>query len=152
MNTLNYFGYASNLKQSLFQERIGNDHPLASHVVRLMDYQLRFNHKQPNGEGRANITPKADSHVYGIVYVINEKHLDYLLNSEPGYKMITIKVDVLNDNQTLEAITFIDETANEEDFVPPNDYLQIIIDAAKQYKFPEEYIDYIVSIATKKQP
>ncbi|CAF1201734.1 unnamed protein product [Rotaria sp. Silwood1] len=150
MNNINYFGYASNLKQSLFEERIGNDHPLSVNIARLIDYQFRFNHKQENGKGRANIVPKKDSYVYGIVYLINEKHLDYLLKTEPGHRMIKINIELINNNKIIEAITFIDETTCDEDFVPSNEYLQIIIDAAKQYNFPQTYIDYITSIAKPK--
>ncbi|CAF2538203.1 unnamed protein product [Rotaria sp. Silwood2] len=151
MNNINYFGYASNLKQSLFEERIGNNHPLSVNIARLIDYQFRFNHRQENGEGRANIMAKKGSYVYGLVYLINEKHLDYLLKTEPGHKMIKINIELVNDNKIIEAITFIDETTNEEDFTPSNEYLQTIINAAKQHKFPREYIDYIISIANIKQ-
>ncbi|UJR19186.1 hypothetical protein I4U23_022316 [Adineta vaga] len=68
MNRLNYFGYTRNLKESLLKEKIGGNRPLSVHA--------------------ANIVPKKGSYMYGLVYVISDEHQDYLLNTEPAYRMI----------------------------------------------------------------
>ncbi|UJR11469.1 hypothetical protein I4U23_015648 [Adineta vaga] len=146
MNQFNYFGYASNLKESLLEERIGGDHPLSIHAGRLNDYQFRFNHMQPNGDGRANIVPKKRAYVYGLVYVISNKHREYLLKTEPGYRVIEVDIELENDQSIIRAITFIDETNIENDFLPSNEYLQTIIDGAREHQFSENYINSIVSI------
>ncbi|CAF1528693.1 unnamed protein product [Adineta steineri] len=134
MNTFNYFSYASNLKESLLAERIGNDHPISVNIGRLNDYQFRFNHKQIDGYRRANIVPMKGSSVNGLVYVINEKHKDYLLKTEPGYKIIEVNIELDCDHN----------------FLPSNEYLQTIINGAKDHHFSKDYIDYIISIANNK--
>ncbi|CAF0817370.1 unnamed protein product [Adineta steineri] len=150
MDTFNYFGYASNLKESLLEERIGDDHPIGVNIGRLNDYHFRFNHKQIDGYGRANIVPMKGSCVNGLVYVINEKHKDYLLKTEPGYKIIEVNIELDCDHSIIQAITFIDETNIQQDFLPSNEYLQTIINGAKDHHFSKEYIDYIISIANNK--
>ncbi|CAF1006828.1 unnamed protein product [Adineta ricciae] len=146
MDRLNYFGYASNLKESLLKERIGGDHPLSVDVGRLLDYELRFNHQQPNGEGRANIVPKKGSYIYGLVYGINNEHRDLLFKTEPGYRMIEVDIELQSDQSTIRAITFIDETSPSENYRPSNEYLRTIIDGACEHDFPQDYIDSIISI------
>lgn len=145
MDRLNYLGYASNLKESLLEERIGGDHPLSVDVGRLFDYELRFNHQQPNGEGRANIVPKKGSYIYGLVYGISNQHRDSLLKTEPGYRMIEVDIELQSDHSTIRAITFIDETSSSENYRPSDEYLRTIIDGACEHGFPQDYIDSIIS-------
>ncbi|CAF3389257.1 unnamed protein product [Rotaria socialis] len=66
--------------------------------------------------------------------------------SEPGYKMIEINIELVDDNRIVEAITFIDEATSEENFIPPKEYVQTIVNGAKAHKFPQNYINYIISI------
>lgn len=65
--------------------------------------------------------------------------------------MIQINIELVDNNRIVEAITFIDENTNEESFTPPNEYVQTIVSGAKEHKFPQNYIDYIISIANIQQ-
>lgn len=74
MKKLNYFAFASNLKESLFEERIGHDRPLSVNVGRLIDYALCFNHRQADGQGRANIIKKKIL-IYMELFILSMKNI-----------------------------------------------------------------------------
>ena len=138
-----YFAYASNLKTSLLEERIGSK--INNYVGgRLPDYGFRFNRKNPDGSARGNILESESEDVFGVVYQIEEKYRSKLLQSEPGYVLISLQIETEQGN--LESFTFLSES-DDDDIYPTKDYLQSIIQGAKEHKLPEEYTDFINSMA-----
>lgn len=142
-NQLNYFGYASNLKTSVLEDRIGD--LISDKIVgRLIDYGFRFNRKNMDGSARANLLVSESEDVFGVIYRITEKNRDLLLKSEPGYHLILVSVETDFGNE--QAYTFISDE-DTEGIYPREDYLKTILQGAKEHKLPEEYIDFIKSLA-----
>ena len=139
----NYFGYASNLKTSILEQRIGDK--IQNYVQgRLIDYGFRFNRKNADGSARANLIASDSEDVFGVLYEIEKKYQDILLKTEPGYRLINISVETEQGN--VPASTFISE-ADDEDIYPSEEYLNSILTGAKEHSLPEEYTDFIRSMA-----
>ena len=138
-----YFGYASNLKTSVVEERIGSK--IQSYTSgRLQDYGFRFNRKNPDGTARANILISESEDVHGVVYQIDQKFRDKLLQTEPGYELVSLSIETSGGN--VEALTFISQS-DDEDIHPSKEYLDTILQGAKEHGLPEEYTDFIRSLA-----
>jgi len=142
-DTFLYFGYASNLKTSIVEERIGSK--VQNYIYgRLQDYGFRFNKKNQDGSARANIVFSESEDVFGIVYQIDQKLRDKLLQTEPGYELIELLIETASGN--VEAFTFISQS-DDEGVHPSKEYLETILQGAKEHKLPEEYTDFIRSLA-----
>ncbi|MEJ7694044.1 gamma-glutamylcyclotransferase [Daejeonella sp.] len=138
-----YFGYASNLKTSIVEERTGSK--IQNYVSgRLPDYGFRFNRKNQDGTARANIISSESEDVFGVVYQIDQKFKDQLLTTEPGYELVQLLIETSSGN--VEALTFI-SSSDDEDVHPSKEYLNTILQGAKEHELPEEYVDFIRSLA-----
>ena len=138
-----YFGYASNLKTSILEQRIGDK--IQNYVQgRLIDYGFRFNRKNADGSARANLIASDSEDVFGVIYEVEEKYRDVLLKTEPGYQLISISVETEQGN--VQALTFVSD-ADDEDIYPAKEYLNSILEGAKEHKLPGEYTDFIRSLA-----
>lgn len=138
-----YFGFASNLKTSLLEERIGNQVQDAI-PGRLANYGFRFNKQNEDGSARANIIVSEEEDVFGVIYQINQKQYDALVQTEPGFRLIEVSIET--DRGNIEALTFISD-ADVEDIYPAKDYLNTILVGAKEHDLPEEYVDFIKCMA-----
>ena len=137
-----YFAYASNLKTSVLEDRIG-DKVLDNIQGRLIDYGFRFNKKNEDGSARANILISESEDVFGVIYQIGENYREILLSTEPGYRLIRVSVE--NAHGAQEAFTFIsDEDA--EGIRTKAEYVNTILQGAKEHALPEEYVDFIKSL------
>lgn len=138
-----YFAYASNLKTSVVEERLGSkvQNCLSG---RLQDYGFRFNGKNQDGTARANIIFSESEDVFGIVYQIEEKFRDKLLQTEPGYELVILSVETSDGN--IEAFTFISDSGD-DNLHPSKDYLNTVLQGAREHQLPEEYTDFIRSLA-----
>ena len=138
-----YFGYASNLKISILEQRIGDR--IQNYMQgRLIDYGFRFNKKNADGSARANIIVSDSEDVFGVVFEIEKKYHDVLFKTEPGYRLINVSVETEQGN--VQAITFISD-ADDEDIYPTEEYLNSILTGAKENSLPREYTDFIRSMA-----
>ena len=140
----NYFGFASNLKKSLLEERIG-DTVEEFTSARLANYGFRFNKKEKDGSARANLILSEEEDVYGVVYKIHTKHYDKLCTTEPGFKLIEVQVET--NTSYVNALTFISEE-DTEDILPEMSYLNTILKGAKEHALPEEYQVFIKILAS----
>lgn len=138
-----YFGFASNLKTSLLEERIGNAVQDAI-PGRLVNYGFRFNKQNEDGSARANIISSEEEDVHGVIYQIDQKQYDVLFKTEPGFRLMEVSVET--DRGNIEALTFISD-ADVEDIYPSELYLQTILEGAKEHELPEEYVDFIKCLA-----
>lgn len=138
-----YFAYASNLKSSVLKQRVGST--LQNFIPgRLPDYGFRFNKRNEDGTARANILVSDSEDVFGVLYRIDEKYRDVLLKTEPGYGLIEVSVETAHGNE--QAYTFISDE-DTEGIYPDKEYLKTILTGAKEHALPEEYIDFIKSLA-----
>lgn len=115
----NYFGFASNLKKSLLEERIGGSVEEFK-SARLANYGFRFNKKNQDGSARANLVLSEEEDVYGVVYKIHNQYYDTLCTTEPGFEIIEVQVET--DTSYVNALTFISDE-DTENIVPEKSYL-----------------------------
>lgn len=142
-NFFYYFAYASNLQVSILEERLGAK--VQDYLQgRLVDYGFRFNRKNSDGKARANVIVSEGEDVFGVLYPVEEKYRDVLLNTEPGYRLIKIIVETEQGN--LEALTFISDS-DDEDIYPAKEYFDAILKGAKEQRLPGEYTDFIRQMA-----
>lgn len=140
----NYFGFASNLKTSLLEERIGG--PVEEFMsARLANYGFRFNKRNKDGSARANMILSEEEDVYGVVYKIHSQYYDKLCTTEPGFKLIEVQVET--DSSYVKALTFLSEE-NTENIIPETSYLNTILTGAKEHALPEEYQVFIKILAS----
>ena len=138
-----YFAYASNLKVSVLEQRISGR--VQDYIQgRLVDYGFRFIRKNPDGTARANIISSESEDVFGVLYQVDEKYREILLNTEPGYTLIQVPIETEQGNT--QAFTFISD-ADDEDIYPGKEYLNTIFTGAKEHSLPTEYTDFVRSMA-----
>jgi hypothetical protein len=141
MNEIQYFAYASNLKQDLFEERLGHKAEFKGLGI-LPLYGFRFNHPMEDGTARANIVSSPNEQVYGVLYTISEKDLEHFLKSEPGYEYK--EVTIYTSKGTVKAGTFL-SPENKSNIFPSETYLAYIVDGGRNFKLPNEYLENIVN-------
>ncbi|MDB5119253.1 MAG: hypothetical protein JWN56_471 [Sphingobacteriales bacterium] len=140
----NYFGFASNLKKSLLEERIGGAvEEFMS--ARLANYGFRFNKKNKDGSARANLIISEEEDVYGVVYKLSAKYYDILCKTEPGFKLIEVQVET--DTSYVKALTFLSEEIT-DNILPDKAYLNTILKGAREHSLPEEYQVFIKILAS----
>ncbi len=139
INNLIYFAYGSNLKREQMNER--DVVIYKSHKGFIKNYKLEFSKKSIDGSSKANITKSDGKIVWGICYVLDADGFENLRKYEKGYD--EQEVIVYNENQEILFIakTFISNKTCDK--LPTKDYLNKIIEGAKQHKLPEEYIKKI---------
>lgn len=95
-----------------------------------------------------------DSHVYGLLIGIQEADLQILRKKEgypTYYDEILVEVEKFNCGVVQQVKTY-KVVKNREllhDQPPNRSYLQLLIESATEYDFPDEYIMFLKSIDTK---
>ena len=149
-----YFAYGSNLKKDQLQERIEGKKKvrnkpflIAFHTYYrgfLKGYELVFNKRSIDGTSKANIKKSGnESKVWGVCFEMDNEALELLKEFENGYK--TQEVRIKTDDYVIIAETFISHEISND--LPDKNYVQIIIDGAKEMALPDEYISYIIKNA-----
>ena len=141
----NYFGFDSNLKKSLLEERIGGSVEEFT-TARLANFGFRFNKKNKDGSAAANLILSEEEDVYGVVYKIHTRYYDTLCKTEPGFKLIDVQVET--DTSYVKAVTFLSEE-DYENILPEKSYLNAILKGAKEHALPEEYQVFIKILASE---
>ncbi|GBC95531.1 hypothetical protein HRbin16_01321 [bacterium HR16] len=135
-----YFAYGSNMNTKQLSCRIGRQ-KVTSRVGYAPDHELVFNKLSRDGTGYANIQPKRDGIVYGVLYQLTEEELKKLDESEgvpKHYRREKIEV-VLIEGGKVEADTYI-AVRIQDGLRPRADYLKRIIEGAKEHGLPGDYI------------
>jgi gamma-glutamylcyclotransferase len=138
-----YFAYGSNLWIDQMIERTG---PIrqgadAPKVARLDNFRLVFNMHGGDGDGQvfANIMPPGEA-VLGVVYRCSPEALKALDAYEEGYERGHVQV-VLENGEKRDAVTYFAKPAHVSNCARPSaEYLQRILDGARQHGLPDEYI------------
>ena len=153
-----YFAYGSNLNWEQMNERC----PSAEFLCKasLLDYRIDFTRWSINRKcGVADIVKDNNSKVYGVVYRIDEVDLGKLDKSEgyvpqrdiDAYKRIEIMVfEEDNDEKPITAFTYEVEKKVFGKYKPNREYKNFIVNGAKFWDLPKEYIKYLENIETMK--
>ena len=146
--TFLYFGYGSNL----FSERIHINNPSAKKVsiARLDDYKLSFgNFSKGWGGASATIKPQKGSHVWGVVWEIDVKHLPSLDKQEGVpyvYQRLENKIVTTPETKKLSVLTYHLVKGLDMDPVPSGVYHSIILKGAMENNLPGVYMDFLRGI------
>jgi len=120
-------------------------------VARLPDYRFAIaRHSQLRKCGTANVLAENGCVVWGIVYDIDEHDLEILDSFEDGYRREKVFVHAQDDGrQPLEVLVYIalkEETAP----LPNAEYKRTMVDGARHWKIPQDYLAMLEKIATSQ--
>lgn len=137
IDSILYFAYGANMCRDELTNRVGA--PEFVGIGKLHDYRLVFNRPgsfRPGGV--ASIVPVEDSYVYGIVWRLNEQQIMTLdaIENMAAYGRHQRVVEV--DGHLQECHCYI--TYPKGDFTPSRAYLDLILKAAREHAFPEDYV------------
>jgi len=139
------FAYGSNMLNSRMQsaDRAPGARPIG--IAELTGYEFACNKRSTiDATGKGNIRKAEGKTVWGVVFEMPEADLKRLDEKEGGYDRSTIQVDL---NGTLENVeTYISNNLVE---TPPTaEYMDYIIDGAREHGLPTDYLAMLESIPT----
>ena len=144
------FAYGSNMDRAQMNERCPESTFEGIGVVN--NHQLGFTYRSNKRKcGVADIIPATDEKVFGVVYKLTASDWSRLNRCEgrgTAYERRPYKIHINQGNRIIEADAYY--VLNPEEFVPPsNEYLQLILNAARNFEFPESYIRRIQETHTE---
>ena len=137
-----YFAYGSNMSEQQMRERC----PQATLEGKawLSDYSFRINKR-----GVATIIPSPGATVFGLLWLITSPCEDSLDRHEGvknnHYTKASVQV-ICKDGSQHQALVYV--ATIDSVGAPRSGYLEKIIPAAEEYKFPDDYLDELRSWAT----
>ena len=145
-----YFAYGSNLDWKQMKDRC----PSAQFVCRAVihEYRLAFTRRSKSRNcGVADIIPDKGNEVWGVVYQISERDVGALDQSEgyspsrKGDENAYVREDfhVFEEGNMAKPLLVAVYVANKQENppLPNNDYKKLIVEGAKYWHLPEDYID-----------
>ena len=144
-----YFAFGANMHDSAFLERRGM-RPKEWRAGRIKGYRLRFNLEgRPRGRAApANISPRRDAEVWGVLYRITRRDLVRLDASEgvPGWRYRSIWLAAEDrDGNGLAAVTYIAD-GKSKDGKPSLRYITLLRDGARMHGLPAIWISYLENV------
>lgn len=141
-----YFGYGSNMSSDMMQAWCPKHRLIGA--GRLIGRQLAFTRfSQKWGAGVADIVETENSSVWGALYEISASDLESLdVKEGNGSYYQRIECDVLLDNQSYHAFTYV--VINKAlDGIPTSvAYRDTMLTGARELALPEDYIQYIANL------
>lgn len=136
-----YFAYGSNLDAGQIKFRCPSSKP--KFKIRLDGYRLEFNkYSSLWSGGVADVVEDSDSYVWGMVYDLSLDDLRKLDDYEDGY--FKEKINIIYKKKNMEV--YIYKVINKQTYFKPSEkYINLIIESAKRYRFPKDYIKFLMS-------
>lgn len=153
-----YFAYGSNMnKEDLnkwcLKKGYSKINIMNPKVARLDKYKLDFNYYSSTRQGgAANLMDSSKDAIWGLLIDLNEEDYKKISEKEGSpnyYHEIPVTVNVEGIKIGAKSFKVI-KNKEQTTFQPPTkEYLQLIIDSAVKYNFPEEYINKLRKIKIK---
>ncbi|MEZ4180119.1 MAG: gamma-glutamylcyclotransferase family protein [Candidatus Doudnabacteria bacterium] len=144
-----YFAYGSNMNQSQMKARCPESKLIDKGYLK--DYKLDFLGYSPRWKGGcADIARQYNSKVWGLVYEVSKADINLLdkIEGNPDFYKRMNKAVFLSDNRSVKAEMYF--LVKKQGFVPPTKkYIDIILEAGKEFEFPKEYQKYIGTVPFK---
>jgi len=136
-----YFAYGSNMDERQMQSRCPESALVG--IAILDGYRLGFTRYSKNRNGGvADIVSEQNQSVWGLIYKVTAKDMETLDAMEgrgKAYERMAATVRFL-DGRTVEAETYY--VINKQPYIKPSEeYLALLLNAAKKHKFPAEYVE-----------
>ncbi len=144
-----YFAYGSNMRHAQMVERRCELRFVG--IARVLDYSLVFTGRSKYGGGVADIVRSPGNATWGGLFDLTDEELLVLDRHERLYRRAPI-VAVLSDGSTCEAITYIVEDKADPPLRPRREYLQKIIEGARQCGLPDHCIEVLRGIPVHGEP
>jgi gamma-glutamylcyclotransferase (GGCT)/AIG2-like uncharacterized protein YtfP len=120
-----YFAYGSNMDVKRFENKYKTAKALR--LAYLPNFQLFFDkYSETDSSAVADVRPKKDSKVFGILYKIDPSEIGLLDEQEGGYKKMTSKLYDANGN-VYEAFLYTVINKNNVEVVPSIEYIHHIV-------------------------
>lgn len=150
-----YFAYGSNMCAGRLRGRVASAQ--FSFVAQLPRYILRFHkrHKDGSGKGNAYCTGDTKDSIWGVVFEIRDDERPALDTAEGlglGYYHATVTVidPQGKPHEVFAYVAFPDKI--DESLRPYGWYKRFVLDGARQYNLPAEYIQTIESTQDMDDP
>lgn len=147
-----YFAYGSNLSTKQKEDRTGAVRE--ARLARLDGYRIAFNKRGGDGTGKANIVLHQGRVVWGVAYRCSPEALDTMDRYEgvQGGHYFRKHVRVrFESGDEIDAVTYVAGGSFINDSLRPSkEYLNAILDGARQHGLPEDYIREIESAAHRR--
>ena len=141
-----YFAFGSNMSFRQLEKRGCSNFDYVG-PAKLNDYKLAFSGHSPNWEmkGTANIIPSTGKYVWGGLFVVEKNCIGQLniLEHVPDRRKV-INVQVKSGGQKISALAYVLKTDLLEN-KPSEEYIQRLIEGAKDCKLPESYLTKLQS-------
>ena len=134
---IRYFAYGSNLDARQFEERCPSARGLFR--ARLAHHRLDFTYFSSRWVGgAADVLPHSDSHVWGVVYELDERELLRLDRFERGYDRVALRV---MDDANVEHPVVSYTVREKRSFRPTDIYLEKLLHWGEHWRLPGEYLE-----------
>ncbi|MBD1371027.1 gamma-glutamylcyclotransferase [Hazenella sp. IB182357] len=134
-----YFAYGSCMDEKSFAETVGMNHFTTLGRAVLSDYTLVFNWcSQKSGTGVADIIPKPDEWMEGVLYQLDDLALPPLDRREGVHEGIYYRkrIQVKYNHQDLKVMTYSVVNKSDQEIKPSVSYLQKIYNGTKKHLSP----------------
>lgn len=113
----------------------------------LSGYCLSFNKKSTEDlSGKANVTAREGSEVWGVLYTISAADKKKLDKGEGGYRPVKLPVR-LEDNSTIEAWVYVAKKPDDDTALRPFTwYKRFLVEGAREHALPPSYIAILENI------
>jgi hypothetical protein len=136
-----YFAYGSNMSTSRLVKRTGSI--VERGIGRLEGRRLLFNKAGDGGAGKANISRRKGSEVWGVLFGMTRAQFKTLAGYEAGYVPQTVTVNV--GNKPVEAQTFVAQKRT-PGLKPRRTYVELLVVGAREHDLPEAYAKKLDSL------
>ncbi len=136
------------MKRSCLEDRIGVVEDLG--MATLKDYRIAFNKESTrDGTGKTNILPTEREDVPGVLFEMSEEQMKVLDKEEGGYLRVPMPVEFRGEIIEIQTYVASEKRIN-DNLLPTADYLQKLIDGAKDHGFSQEYQNRLKSFEVCK--
>ena len=143
-----YFAYGSNLCLKRFTDASRVPSASFKSIATLEGYRVVFHKRSADDSGKATIIRDSKSRVVGALFAYDDGDHARLKKVEGGYLEQTVTVLTLDG--TVEALTFICDTAKLDSSLLPYDwYVALIRSGGRSLGLPEAYLSQFDSVPTK---
>ena len=118
-------------------------------TARLPGFRLTLDKRSRDGSGKANLRPDPSQAVFGVVYALERRHWPDLDACEPGYRRLSVRVEL--EDGPVEAFTYLSQ-----DFTPTpvayDWYKALIVAGASEHGLPLAWRQQLAALPARPDP
>jgi len=142
-----YFAYGSNMYSMRMCERVPS--AVTVGIARLQHHYVICNKLGKDGTAKANIVPRRNASIYGVLYEINADEFNLLDVKETGYRRVE-KIFLNQLDQEVCAQTYVAFHLTHQP-VTTGWYKSLMIQGATEHGLPDDYIQTLERLPANDQ-